>query len=216
MVLWHPESPPREEDRGPWPVDFPSNVRLNREIEATGVARAVRQGWVDAHPDDHRRPGLGKDSMRIVHTNVATPIKVLVAVCAPLLSAVAAQGATVNVRDLLVIYTSQSASGAQGTIEFNLRFGSFDGPVTSYDAFSAQLMINRVVRGAPAAFTLDTAATGNTSIVPEYWLPSSGSTDPLASTQAGEFRFRDRISLSAAPRRWRKSKGGVPARNPHR
>lgn len=136
--------------------------------------------------------------MRLVHTSVATPIRVLVAVCAPLLSAVAAQGETVNIRDLMVFYASQSASGAQGTIEFNLRFASFDGSPASYDAFSAQMMINRIVRGAPAVFTLDTTATGATPIVAEYWLPSSG-TDPLATNQDGEFRFRDRISLSAPP-----------------
>lgn|GEM_PF-2464215 len=137
--------------------------------------------------------------MRLVHTSVATPIKVLVAVCAPLFFIAVAQGETVKIRDLMVFYTSQSASGAQGTIEFNLRFDSFNGPATSYDAFSAQVAINQVVRGAPAVFTLDTAATGNTSVVPEYWLPSAGPTDPLASTQSGEFRFRDRISLSASP-----------------
>ena len=49
--------------------------------------------------------------MRLVHTSVATLIRVLVALCAPLLSAVAAQGETVNIRDLMVSYTSQSASG---------------------------------------------------------------------------------------------------------
>lgn len=136
--------------------------------------------------------------MRMVHTSVATPIGVLVAVCAPLFSAVAAHGETVSISDMMVFYTSQSASGAQGTIEFNLRFASFDGPATSYDAFSAQMTINQVVRSVPAVFTLNTTATGDTSsIAPEYWLPSSG-TDPLASTQRGEFRFRDRISLSAS------------------
>lgn len=134
--------------------------------------------------------------MRLVHTSVATPIRVLVAVCAPLLSAVAAHGETVNIRNLMVFYASQSASGAHGRIEFNLRFASFDGPVTSYNAFSAQMMINQVVRGAPAVFTLDTTATGDTSVIPEYWLPSTALTFPLASTQDGEFRFRDVISLS--------------------
>ena len=55
--------------------------------------------------------------MRLVHTSVATPVSVLVAVCAPLFSAVAAQGEAVSISDLMVSYTSQSASGAQGTIE---------------------------------------------------------------------------------------------------
>jgi hypothetical protein len=137
--------------------------------------------------------------MRAVHTSIATPVKVLVAVCAPLLSAVAARGETVNISNLVVFYTNQSASGAQGSVEFDIRFSSFDGPSTSYDAFSAQMEINQIVRGGPAVFTLDTVATENTSAVPEYWLPDPAPTDPLASTQNGEFRFRDRISLSASP-----------------
>ena len=137
--------------------------------------------------------------MRLVHTGIATPIRVMVAVCAPLCSAAAVQGETFNIRDLMVFYTSQSAGGAQGTIEFILRFASFDGPATNYDSFSAQLMINQLVRGAPSIFTLDATATGDTSSIgPEYWLPSAG-TDPLASTQDGELRFRDRVSLAAPP-----------------
>ena len=135
--------------------------------------------------------------MRFARQSLTAPLGVLVGCGALLLPTVAARGATLGVSDLMVFYANQSPAGADGHIEFNLRFESFNGPQANYDTFSAQVTVNQILRSVPAAFTLNTMMTEDTAAIAEYWLPDPAAGDPLASTQGGEFRFRDRISLAS-------------------
>ncbi len=104
-----------------------------------------------------------------------------------------ARAAQLDITDLMVIYDAQTETTAQGHVEFNLRFASFNNGPSMFDLFSAQVTLAKVPPGAAAAFALDEFATEDTAAIgPEYWLPDAPTGNEVASTQGpAEFRFRD-------------------------
>ncbi len=112
-----------------------------------------------------------------------------------------AHAADLTVEDLNVSYIQQSLNDAKGTVSFNLRFQSLGGDAGNYDLFSAQMLIQKLLAGTPAAFTLDEFETENTAtLAPDYWIQNVPTGHQNASTQmAGtEFRFSDFVSVPEA------------------
>lgn len=119
-------------------------------------------------------------------------------VCAMAAMPIRANAATLNIDDLW-ISMSAARGTTSGTIEFNLRFDSFNGGPMGYDFFSTQIMVQKIVMGLQATFTLNEFSTENTALIgPDYWLPSPATGNENASTQVGgtEYRFSDFVSIS--------------------
>ncbi|MFQ5429435.1 MAG: hypothetical protein ACE5E1_03905 [Phycisphaerae bacterium] len=136
--------------------------------------------------------------MRVGTTGLKTALVALVVGCALDASVRPAAGAALTIADLAVHLDSSTPTSAEGRVEFNLRFAAFGGAPTSYDLFSSQVLIAKLLRGLPSAtFTLNQVLTEDTgSLGSEYWIPNPPTGAELASTQGGEFRFRDQVPLS--------------------
>ncbi|MFH1417367.1 MAG: hypothetical protein ABII12_03665 [Planctomycetota bacterium] len=110
------------------------------------------------------------------------------AICALLLLAPTADAATLDISHL-ISYITQTDTTATGVIEVTLSYGGPDaGDPGQYDLFLSQLMVTRA--GSSAGLTLDTAATSDTSTIPNYWL-AGRSTFPSAFSPGGQFHFDD-------------------------
>lgn len=105
--------------------------------------------------------------------------------------------AELNVSDLMVSYSTQSATEASGSISFNLRIASLGGNIGGYDLFSSQVLVSRMGLGETGKFHLDEAATEATgSIGGDYWLSGPPTGFQNSSTIGSEFRFTDFVSVS--------------------
>lgn len=133
--------------------------------------------------------------LRLVRLNFAFFLVTALYICA---TPSDAKGARLDVEDLVVFYNNATPDAAKGRIEFNLRYRSVNQSL-SYDLFTAQVMVSRVLMGDSATFTLDSLATQKTAAIgSDYWIPNAPTGFEVASTQNGEFRFRDR-TLPSSP-----------------
>jgi hypothetical protein len=112
-----------------------------------------------------------------------------------------AGAAELSVEDLNVSYIQQTTTDAKGFVSFNLRFQALGGDPGNYDLFSAQVMISKLLAGAPATFTLDEFETENTApLAPDYWIDSVPTGHQNASIQqlGTQFRFSDFVPIPQA------------------
>ncbi|MFQ5502524.1 MAG: PEP-CTERM sorting domain-containing protein [Phycisphaerae bacterium] len=116
--------------------------------------------------------------------------------CALAMSTTGARGAILTVEDVMPIFTTQTPTSAIGTLEFNLKFITFNGPPVEYDFFSSQMTVSRILGAPSGIFTLDEVSTEDTGPITPYWLPSPPTNFQNASTQGNEFRFSDFVSIS--------------------
>ncbi len=110
------------------------------------------------------------------------------------LPAARARAATLMVEVGMPIFTTQTPTGATGTLEFNLKF--FSGPPVEYDFFSSQMTVSRILGAPSGIFTLNEVLTEDTGTIIPYWLPNPPTNFQNASTQGNEFRFSDFVSIS--------------------
>ncbi len=133
---------------------------------------AKKQGWEDS---------MTSTTPKLTRTIFAVA-------CTLLLLAPATNAADLGISHL-VTYTTQTDITATGVLEVTLSYGGPGaGDSGQYDLFLSQLLVTRA--GSSAGLTLDTAATSNTSTIPNYWLAGL-TTFPSASFQSGQFHFDD-------------------------
>lgn len=137
--------------------------------------------------------------MRASTQRINTPRSIAVVFCALSMTAIPVRAATLDIADLVADYNVHSATSAKGTIEFNVRFNSLSGDLGGYDFFSTQLMLTKLFGGSSATLMLNEPMTEDTaSIGPAYWLSGAPTSNENASTQAGEYRFSDFVSIAQA------------------
>ncbi len=137
--------------------------------------------------------------MRSRSARLSTRLVATLLLCALITAPSTARAAELDITDLMINYESQTATSAQGYVEFNLRFACFNNGPTMFDLFSAQVSLAKALPGAAAAFALDEFTTEDTAAIgPDYWLPNAPTGNEVASTQGPqEFRFRDLTSPSS-------------------
>lgn len=132
-----------------------------------------------------------------IANSMKRPLAAASFLCALLAFAPSANSAVLTVEDLIISYSTHTATTATGSIQFNLRFASLSGDPGGYDSFSSQLIVSK--GGSNGAFALDEAYGENTSAAGgSYWLPTAPTNNQNASTQSGQFRFRDFVGTSFA------------------
>ncbi len=137
--------------------------------------------------------------MRACTQRIAGPLSAAVMLCALALTAQPTQAATLDIADLVMAYDVHTPTSAKGTIQFNLRFNSLSGDLGGYDFFSTQLMFAKLFGGSSATFVLNEAVTEDTAAIgPAYWLAGAPTLNQNASTQSGEYRFSDFVSIAQA------------------